>query len=218
MHTPHEFCDSCPGCRPALAEVADDGSLVPFHWSDPAAVETDRYWKRETTYAQRRAYINFTVNNSRDPRDMKLASQVAQRIAWILQKHRSPTAKPTPESEHLAFQKKLRRDMDDGLQSAIDRAHRTGERVKDMMFSLGGKEKPETFDEFNASGRIMTVALMRTTTPAAIPGCTVLKCDACGHDCWISPAAKEAYDRYERRQIRCMECMVEVVQEMEKHQ
>ena len=78
----HEFCDDCKGCRPALAavdlETGEVGGQVPD--SDPAMVIINELWDNETTYAQRKAFIEVTLHNSQIPVETNLATQVMTMI------------------------------------------------------------------------------------------------------------------------------------------
>lgn len=81
MMEDHEFCDSCPGCRPAMMttegrRIADD---------DPMMVIVNRLWDNETTYAQRRAFIEVTLKNSRKPHDLRLFQEVATMMQEALE-------------------------------------------------------------------------------------------------------------------------------------
>jgi len=76
----HEFCDACPGCRPIL--VTMDGRKVSD--DDPMMVIINKLWDTQTTYAQRRAYIEVTLKNSRKPSDLELSSEVMQKIQQAL--------------------------------------------------------------------------------------------------------------------------------------
>jgi hypothetical protein len=80
MMEDHEFCDSCPGCRPALATL--DGKKVPD--DDPKMVVINKLWDTQTTYAQRRAFIEVTLKNSRKPNDMRLCQEVMIKIQETL--------------------------------------------------------------------------------------------------------------------------------------
>ena len=80
MMEDHEFCDSCPGCRPALIM---DGRKVPD--DDPKMVIINELWNTQTTYAQRRAFVEVTLKNSRKPLDMKMCQQVINKIQQALQ-------------------------------------------------------------------------------------------------------------------------------------
>jgi hypothetical protein len=73
MMEDHEFCDSCDGCRPAILNIKTG---KPLSREDPVMVAVDKMWDEETTFAQRRAYIEVTLKNSRQPRDMELAMEV----------------------------------------------------------------------------------------------------------------------------------------------
>lgn len=72
----HEFCDSCPGCRPALMKL--DGTRVAE--DDPMMIKINQIWDNETSYAQRRSYIEVTLKNSENPRDRQLCMQVMAMI------------------------------------------------------------------------------------------------------------------------------------------
>jgi len=82
MMEDHEFCDSCPGCRPAMAKVG--GGVIPN--TDPMMIEVNRVWDEETTYDQRKAFIEVTLHNSRKPRDMRLFQEVGEMIQTALDK------------------------------------------------------------------------------------------------------------------------------------
>ena len=73
---PHEFCDHCPGCRPALMDM--QGRVMPQ--DSPVMVALNRVWNTQTTYAERKAFINVTVNNSREPEDLLLAQVILQKF------------------------------------------------------------------------------------------------------------------------------------------
>lgn len=77
----HEFCDSCPGCRPALVTI--DGRQMPD--DDPKMVIINEIWDNQTTYAQRRAFIEVTLKNSNNFRDLKLCEEVMQKIQKALE-------------------------------------------------------------------------------------------------------------------------------------
>lgn len=69
----HEFCDDCPGCRPA---VLFDGEVLPP--DDPVMIKINKVWDNHTTYAQRRSYIEVTLHNSRNPVDIRRMQEVAK--------------------------------------------------------------------------------------------------------------------------------------------
>lgn len=64
----HEFCDTCPGCRPAMLDVRT-GKRLPD--DDPKMTKVNRVWDNDTTYEQRKAFIEVTLHNSRKPGDMR---------------------------------------------------------------------------------------------------------------------------------------------------
>ncbi len=73
----HEFCDHCPGCRPALIDLTTGGVL-----SNDSAImrHVNRVWDNDTTYAERKAFIAVTVHKSRVPADMQLAQSVMVKL------------------------------------------------------------------------------------------------------------------------------------------
>ncbi len=73
----HAFCDHCPGCRPCAID-ATTGEPMPEDSSIMIAV--NRIWNTQTAYAERKAYIDVTVHNSRKPEDLALATAVVQRF------------------------------------------------------------------------------------------------------------------------------------------
>lgn len=73
----HAFCDHCPGCRPAILNVQTGESLPP---DDPIMIAVNQIWDKETTYAQRKAFIEVTLHNSRTPYDMELFQQVSRKV------------------------------------------------------------------------------------------------------------------------------------------
>ena len=75
MMPEHEFCDDCPGCRPALLDVKTGKVMAP---DDPVMTKINDVWDNETTYAQRRAFIEVTLHNSRNPVDMKRFEEVVR--------------------------------------------------------------------------------------------------------------------------------------------
>lgn len=82
----HEFCDNCPGCRPAILDMRTRRPLGP---DTPEMKAVNEVWDKDTTYAQRRAYIEVTLHNSRQPGELRLAEQVMAKIqqAWDHQEH-----------------------------------------------------------------------------------------------------------------------------------
>jgi hypothetical protein len=73
----HEFCDHCPGCRPALLDLA---SGRPYPDTDPLMLKVNHIWNTDTTYAERKAFIDVTVHNSREPEDLRLTSALIWKI------------------------------------------------------------------------------------------------------------------------------------------
>ena len=90
MMEDHEFCDTCPGCRPAMLDVKSGKPLPSDH---PAMVVVNRVWSNDTTYAQRRAFIEVTLKNSRRPEDVKLFQEVATKIQTALEEDDNGRAK-----------------------------------------------------------------------------------------------------------------------------
>jgi hypothetical protein len=73
----HEFCDHCPGCRPAVIDW-NTGAVLP---QDSAlAIAVNRAWNTQTSYAERKAFIEVTLHNSRAKQDLQLASEVIAKI------------------------------------------------------------------------------------------------------------------------------------------
>lgn len=86
MMEDHEFCDDCPGCRPALADFDPvtgqvKGTLPQDH---PVMVIVNRIWDNETTFAQRKAFIEVTLHNCRNEHEMRLFDEVQQTIQEAL--------------------------------------------------------------------------------------------------------------------------------------
>lgn len=77
MMEDHEFCDDCSGCRPALLDME---TKQPLSNDDPIMISVNKVWDDDTTYAQRRAFIEVTLHNSRNPLDMVRAQEVAQKF------------------------------------------------------------------------------------------------------------------------------------------
>jgi hypothetical protein len=76
----HDFCDHCEGCRPALVDPQTGKRLGD---DSPLMLKVNRVWDKETTYAQRRAFIMVTVHNSRAAADMQLCQEVIKKIEAI---------------------------------------------------------------------------------------------------------------------------------------
>jgi hypothetical protein len=76
----HEFCDHCEGCRPALLDLTT-GQPLPA--DSPLMLKVNQIWNHQTTYAERKAFIDVTVHNSRDAETVRLARAVIERIEGI---------------------------------------------------------------------------------------------------------------------------------------
>lgn len=84
----HAFCDTCPGCQPCLMHPVTGETLPPEH---PLMIKINRYWRDKTTYAERKAFIQFCMAGSpveitgeRDPDGMALALCVIDRIQALM--------------------------------------------------------------------------------------------------------------------------------------
>lgn len=73
----HEFCDHCPGCRPALVDLKTGNAMAA---DSEIMILVNRVWNTETTYAERKAFIDVTVHNSVKPDDFRLASGIMAKI------------------------------------------------------------------------------------------------------------------------------------------
>ncbi len=80
MMEDHEFCDNCSGCRPALIDMQ---TKKPLSNDDPIMIAVNEAWDNDTTYAQRRAFIEVTLHNSRNPMDLERAQEVAQKFEVV---------------------------------------------------------------------------------------------------------------------------------------
>jgi hypothetical protein len=47
---------------------------------DPVMIRVNKIWNNETTYEMRKAFIEVTLHNSRDERDLSLANQVVDKF------------------------------------------------------------------------------------------------------------------------------------------
>jgi len=81
MMEDHEFCDSCSGCRPAMLNV-QTGKPLPA--TDPMMIKVNQIWDNDTSYAQRRAFIEVTLKNSENPRDRQLCMEVMHKIQQVI--------------------------------------------------------------------------------------------------------------------------------------
>jgi hypothetical protein len=87
MMEDHEFCDDCEGCRPALCsfDPATGQAGPPMAKDTPEMQVIDAYWDNETTYEERRAYIEVTLHNRREPVLVERAQKVMGNIQRVLQ-------------------------------------------------------------------------------------------------------------------------------------
>ena len=83
MMEDHEFCDSCEGCKPAILDTMT-GKAVPS--DNPMMIAVMDVWENETSYAERRAYIEVTLKNSRTEFDMNLCEEVTRKMRAALQR------------------------------------------------------------------------------------------------------------------------------------
>lgn len=74
----HEFCDHCPGCRPALIDTAT-GQPLPD--DSPVVLTVNKIWNTQTSYAEREAFINVTLHNSQATDAIMLAAGVARKFS-----------------------------------------------------------------------------------------------------------------------------------------
>ena len=82
MMEDHEFCDNCPGCRPAMLDMQTN---QPLDNDNPIMVVVNDIWDNNTTYAQRRAFIEFTLHNSRESYVVKLTAEVQNKLQSVLE-------------------------------------------------------------------------------------------------------------------------------------
>jgi isocitrate dehydrogenase len=75
--TRHEFCDTCPGCRPAMIDTKTGKQMAD---DSPVMIKVNRIWRDETTYYERKAFIEFTYHNSRTPATTLLAGNVVKKL------------------------------------------------------------------------------------------------------------------------------------------
>lgn len=74
----HDFCDHCPGCRPALLDLITGRPLAD---DSPEMLRVNKIWNEQTTYRERKAFIAVTVHNSRAAEDMRLAQNIIAKIS-----------------------------------------------------------------------------------------------------------------------------------------
>lgn len=76
----HDFCDHCPGCRPCLIDLQTGQPQPP---DSPVMIRVNRLWDKETTYAERKAFIDVTLHHSQKPKDIQLAHAVIEKIKAV---------------------------------------------------------------------------------------------------------------------------------------
>ena len=74
----HEFCDHCPLCRPALLDLRTGGLMSS---DSPVMVRMNHIWNHETTYAERKAFIDVTVHNRHSDQNMRLAQSIMDKLS-----------------------------------------------------------------------------------------------------------------------------------------
>jgi hypothetical protein len=77
----HEFCDHCPGCRPVIFNPVT-GQVYPL--DSPVMKVVNRIWDHDTTYAERKAFIEVALHNSRQPEHLRLAQAVTGKMQAAL--------------------------------------------------------------------------------------------------------------------------------------
>lgn len=77
MMPDHEFCDDCPGCRPAMLDMKTGEVLAA---DNPIMVKVNEIWDHQTTYAQRRSFIEVTLHNSQNLVDLQRMEEVSKMI------------------------------------------------------------------------------------------------------------------------------------------
>ncbi len=86
MMEDHEFCDSCEGCRPAIASVDPvTGKVGPaLPRTSPPMRAIDEYWDNHTSYEERKSYIEVTLHNSRRSIDMERTRKLTDAFQKLL--------------------------------------------------------------------------------------------------------------------------------------
>lgn len=77
----HEFCDTCEGCRPAMLDLKTNRPMPQDH---PTMKKINKVWDNDTTYEQRRAFIDVTLHSRKTRVNMLLANQVMELIKAVL--------------------------------------------------------------------------------------------------------------------------------------
>jgi hypothetical protein len=80
----HEFCDHCPGCRPAVFDPTTGKVYAP----DSQVMQIiNLVWDTETSYAERKAFIEVTLHNSKAADDMRLAKALLVKFSALASFH-----------------------------------------------------------------------------------------------------------------------------------
>jgi len=79
--TKHEFCDHCPGCRPG---GLDTRTGKPLPDDEEPMLTINRVWRSQTSYAERKAFIEVCLHNSRDPENIRLTLGLNQKFQRAL--------------------------------------------------------------------------------------------------------------------------------------
>lgn len=77
----HEFCDHCPLCRPSILNITT-GKKLPD--DSPTMIKVSRMWTHETTYKERKAFIDVTAHNRQTPENMRLANTVIEKMRKLM--------------------------------------------------------------------------------------------------------------------------------------
>lgn len=78
----HEFSDHCPGCRP---EILDLVTCRPLSNDSPIMIAVNHMWNNNTSYQERKAYVEVTLHNSRLLSDLILANSVFTKIKKVME-------------------------------------------------------------------------------------------------------------------------------------
>lgn len=83
--------------------------------------------------------------------------------------------------------------------------------VPDSDLIFGPNAKPQSIDEFNASGEEMVFVCRPVDgrdfgCDEIISGSTIVRCAGCELNVWISPATLNLWRRLEKRRILCPTC------------
>lgn len=84
MMEDHEFCDKCPGCRPAIMDATTGEVFAP---DSEIMIAVNEMWDNDTTYEERKAFIEMTLHNSRNPILMERAKIIFDKVESIMEEH-----------------------------------------------------------------------------------------------------------------------------------